>query len=348
MDVAIRAVNWLWGYELMASGLRPGFKRRMLDALFLHAEHVHRYPEDWNGLRNNHYLADVSGLTILGALFRSSRQGNLWLTAGARALEAEIVRQTYPDGTNFEGSVNYHRLSAELFLLPALVLRRIGREVSDAYRARLAGMARFTAAYTRPDGTWPQVGDTDDGRMQIFDPASSRDHRYLVVAIATFLGDPAIKALHPVLEAEAFLMLGEPAPVFDVLPATSAKWTTAFPDGGYYIMGDPVRGDWAMLRCGPVGIPDNGGHAHCDSLAIELAMNRVPLLVDRGTGVYTPSPQVRNRFRSTRMHNTVRVDEAEQNPFADTRLWFMQDCAHGVCLQASPELFDGEHEGYAR
>src|SRR5205823_8001296 len=71
-------------------------------------------------------------------------------------------------------------------------------------------------------------------------------------------------------------------------------------------------------------------------------------LVDRGTGAYTPSPQVRNRFRSTRMHNTVRVDETEQNPFAETRLWFMPNCAHGVCLQASPELFEGEHEGYAR
>jgi hypothetical protein len=348
MDVAIRAVNWLWGLELMAGSLPADFRRRILEALFRHAQHIQRNPEVWGGLRNNHYLADVCGLTVLGALFRDSGRGRSWLTAGARALEAEVVQQTYPDGTNFEGSTNYHRLSTELFLLPAVVLERIGTRVSAEYRQRLAGMARFVAAYTRPDGSWPQIGDTDDGRLQIFDPGSMGDHRYLIAAIAAFLGDPALKALRPVLDAEAFLILSEPTSSFDRLPAAPATQTTEFPDSGYYLMGDADRGDWALVRCGPVGVPGTGGHAHCDSLAVELAVGGRPLLVDRGTGVYTSSPEVRNRYRSTHMHNTVRVDGAEQNAFDPNRLWYMPDCTQAACLEATPTRFDGQHQGYAR
>src|SRR5438132_8426392 len=122
----------------------------------------------------------------------------------------------------------------------------------------------------------------------------------------------------------------------------------AFPDGGYYVMGNRHHGDWALVRCGPVGVPGTGGHGHCDALAVEVAVGGRSLLVDRGTGVYTPAPHIRNRYRSTDMHNTIRVDDTEQNPFDPARLWYMPDCARARCLRSGSNCFEGEHEGYTR
>src|SRR6185295_7706568 len=64
-------------------------------------------------------------------------------------------------------------------------------------------------------------------------------------------------------------------------PATQSK---AFSDGGYYIMRDGwhPKANYLLFDCGPHGT-DNCGHAHADALAIEVAANGRPMLVDPGT-----------------------------------------------------------------
>jgi len=46
------------------------------------------------------------------------------------------------------------------------------------------------------------------------------------------------------------------------------------------------------------------GHFHNDAGSITLAINGVPIFVDPGSFVYTPSVTLRNRFRSTVVHNS--------------------------------------------
>ena len=53
------------------------------------------------------------------------------------------------------------------------------------------------------------------------------------------------------------------------------------------------------------------GHFHNDIGSITLAVNGVPLIVDPGSYVYTPSVQWRNYFRSARVHNTAYVQGEE-------------------------------------
>jgi hypothetical protein len=68
----------------------------------------------------------------------------------------------------------------------------------------------------------------------------------------------------------------------------------------------------AILDAGRHGF-QNGGHAHSDALSIVLSLGPHPLIVDPGTGTYTMKPMMRERFRSTPMHNTVVVDERSQS-----------------------------------
>ena len=59
---------------------------------------------------------------------------------------------------------------------------------------------------------------------------------------------------------------------------------------------------------GPDYIP---GHAHCDALSVLLAVDGMPVLVDRGVSTYEATEQ-RWLERSTTAHNTVSVAGAEQ------------------------------------
>ena len=89
---------------------------------------------------------------------------NSWSNRGWKILNSELPKQVFQDGVNFEGSIAYHRLVTELFLLPALYRKSIGLEVKESYVNRLRKMAEFIRTYSRTDGSSPLWGDADDGR----------------------------------------------------------------------------------------------------------------------------------------------------------------------------------------
>jgi len=55
------------------------------------------------------------------------------------------------------------------------------------------------------------------------------------------------------------------------------------------------------------------GHIHNDKLSFELAVDGIDLIVDPGTYLYSPLPDRRNEFRSTKAHNIAYVEGEEQN-----------------------------------
>src|SRR5690606_19318520 len=74
--------------------------------------------------------------------------------------------------------------------------------------------------------------------------------------------------------------------------------------------------------------------------------------VDAGTATYTRSPGLRNRLRSTSMHNTVQVDGEEQAPLDEARLFSLPArigaraarVLHGERVDA----LSVHHDGYRR
>ena len=150
MDVALRLITLTWLFHVFARSdawAGEAFRARLLIALHLHGRFVERNLErsDMNG---NHLAADLAGLVFAGELFGEER----WAESGWRELTTELPRQVTPDGVDHEMSTAYHRLVAELFLLPALYRLRSGKPVDEAYRTRLLAMADFAAAYARPEG----------------------------------------------------------------------------------------------------------------------------------------------------------------------------------------------------
>ena len=58
-----------------------------------------------------------------------------------------------------------------------------------------------------------------------------------------------------------------------------------------------------------------GGHGHNDILSFELFLNKKPFIVDPGSYLYSGDFEAHDRFRSTRAHNGVEIDEKEISPF---------------------------------
>ncbi len=355
MEVALRILSWTWLFRVFFASRAwddPTFRLRLLSALYLHGEFTEKFIErsDING---NHFTADAAALVVAGLFFGAGAGPERWAANGWRWLREEFDRQVFPDGVDFEGSVAYHRLVTELFLVPALFRRAHGLEVEPRYWDTLIRMARFVAAYTRPDGQSPLAGDADDARALAFGAQAIGDHRYLVEVIAAAIGDEALRAAtagHG--SAEPFWWGSDRGGSTADQGVAAAPPSSAFPDGGFYVLRN--ERDHVFIDCGPVGLGGRGGHGHNDCLSFEAFLDGVPLVTDSGSYVYTASYADRNRFRATAAHNTPRVGDAEMNRFVSSEdLWFLHDDAKPLVLawetcREDRALFEGCHSGYAR
>lgn len=355
MEVALRILSWTWFFhvfKLSRAWSSTEFRKQFLSSLYLHGDFTERHLErsDVNG---NHYTANAAGLVFAGLFFGRGKDADRWLRLGWTILLDELPKQVYPDGVDFEASTAYHRLVFELFFLPALYRERRGLDVPKWYRSRLTTMARFTEAYTQPDGNAPLWGDADDARALPFGNQSINDHRYLIGLVVAAWSAVELKAKFSGPRSEIFWLLGPSAA--QTLPDTEQSQaepvSMSFPEGGCYIMRN--RRDHVFIDCGPVGLGGRGGHGHNDCLSFEAVLDGVRLFTDCGAYLYTASYEERNNFRSTAYHNTPQIDGQEINRFIrPDYLWNLNyDAVPDVIKWSVDEtsaLFVGEHRGYQR
>ena len=205
MDVAIRVTNWVIARDLFGASntaFAANFDQEFTLSVISHARHIAANLEWAPKHRGNHYLANIVGLMIVAIFLPSSREVDRWLLFTVSEFFAEVYYQFHPDGSNFEGSVCYHRLSAEMISwgIPFLMnlsdekanrLSRVNVQKSlltlrgkmtavrlhtrsdgqgkwpipPDFWERLKKMGDFTAGLTKPDGLVAQFGDNDSGRF---------------------------------------------------------------------------------------------------------------------------------------------------------------------------------------
>ncbi len=341
MDVGIRAVNWLNAVQLFGHRIRADedkeFFHELRRSLWLHGWYVRRHLE-WSGPRGglggNHLLADLTGLLGIGLLLRAIPSGQRWFRFARYHLAREMIRQVRADGCNHENSTSYHRLVMEMFEWSAALAARAGEPFPAAYGERLGRMRKFVAAYTAPSGAAAQFGDNDSGRLLAGGIGEACDHRYLTDGECGFGG-----------RIDRLLIRGR---VDSSDGGVAADPQRGFPEGGFYFAS---RGPaWLGVRAG--AYEEGGGHSHCDQLSFVLNVAGRDLLVDRGTGIYTPDPERRNRYRSTASHNVFSVNGWEQNPIGSARssIFRLPDHARTTVIEwdatGNEARFAGEHRGF--
>jgi Heparinase II/III-like protein/Heparinase II/III N-terminus len=350
MEVAVRAVNWVWAAALFADA--PEFsatvKQRFLKAMLQHANHIIDNLE-YAGTNGNHYLSNGVGLVFLGVLFAEFAQAADWRKKGFEIVWGEMEHQVHPDGVDFEQGIGYQGLVAEFWYSSVLLCERNDVPVRPTVRERLERMFDFMLAVTRPDGTFPQIGDNDDGRLANLDGEPVGSHRrHLAVGGAMFRRPDLLAAAGDAVESAVWLC-GSGA--LDLPKRSAEQQSQAFPLGGFYVM--RTHDAVTVIDAGEVGMRGIGGHGHNDVLSFDVWAGGAPVLVDSGTFTYTADPSARQAMRSTAAHNALRVDGEETSRLGGDRwLWLIENDAHPFDVSwrtdAQRDVFQGSHDGYRR
>ncbi len=350
MEVALRAANLAQALVMFADApevRRPEFLVQVLGALGEHSAWVEAHLEDRGVVPNNHLVANLVGLLVVGVLFPELPEAPRQVARAVAGLRAQSEAQVHPEGTSFEGSVPYHRLVVELLTLAWVVARGAGLSLGDAYGDRLHRMYVAARVWCSEAGLAPQVGDNDSGRALPFRERDPREQGYLAPLGAALFGDASLaEGLFP--DEAAWLLGWAGLERFRALPPAPPAASASFPAAGLHVL----RGAGAVVTvsAGPQGQRGVGGHSHNDKLSFELHLRGRPVIVDPGTFTYTREPAVRNAFRSTAMHNTLQVDGAEQAPLDGSRLFALPETARARArvfhVGAELERLTVRHEGY--
>jgi len=159
MDVAIRVANWLVAYDLFMSfgaSFDKPFERVLKRSVYEHGRHIVHNLEWGVRLRHNHYLADTVGLLFSAAYLPATPETDAWLAFAIEELIHEVKSQFNAEGSSFEGSVCYHRLSGEMVAyatalvhgLPAERPKAVGR-VGLAKALKHLGVDAFLIRFYR-------------------------------------------------------------------------------------------------------------------------------------------------------------------------------------------------------
>lgn len=338
MEIALRAANVAQALRMFSDAPQvrdPAFCLETLAAVIEHASYVEAHLEDHLAVPNNHLVANLVGLLVVGTLLPALPGSARWMSLAARGLREQVLVQVHEDGCSFEGSVPYHRLATELFSLGWIAAEAFGISLGRSYVERLRKMFSVADAYCSEAGLAPQIGDNDSGRAWPLCDRVSLDHGYLAPFGAALLSDPRLKPRWAAFPDEAAWLLGaEGLARFERLLPRGGRSILSSRGGGLHV----IRGGGALLAvsAGPQGQRGVGGHSHNDKLSFELHLDGRPLVVDSGTATYTRDPNLRNAFRSTAAHNTVQVDEGEQAPMDPARLFSLP--ARGRCELRAIEL----------
>jgi len=356
MDVGLRVVSWAIGLELvrMSTALDDAFWARAYTALFDHGVFVRNNLENTYEVTSNHFLSNLLGLQFAGAVFQGLRQGDEWTTFARASIEHEMEVQVLPDGADYESSIPYHRLVAELFLGAARLADCQGAPMSAAYRVRVREMVGYLAAVTRPDGLMPQAGDADDGRLHVFEgygTTSPQDGRHLFGPAAAMFGEPAWRALGGEGGAWEAAWWGLEPGAGPLERWHSTPDNRLFPHAGVAVARTDT-GHYLLVTNGIVGTNGFGNHKHNDQLSFEYHHAGKALIVDPGSFVYTSDADARNLFRGTASHNTLCIDGVEQNEMRPDWLFRMFETSRAESLsfddREDAAEYSGRHHGYER
>ena len=342
IELALRAISLLVAMSLVGDRLSSECRRQVASILHATAVWLTRYPSRFSSA-NNHLIAELAGEFLIGlAMPRLPFAGDMAARARGK-LVAETARQILSDGVPAEQSPTYGAFSAEFLLLCCVVARDAGHPFPASVGKRLDAFAEFVGWIALEDGTVPAIGDDDEGRVLTLGEIEPAYPGSVANAIAGYAGQGAPSAAQDDFRG---LVLGRTE---KRSPARQGQHV--FEEGGYSVVNEEIGGRQVGLLFdhGPLGYLSIAAHGHADALAVTLAVDGKPILVDPGTYLYHSGGAWRDWFRGTAAHNTLTVPGVDQSTISGAFNWSHKARSrleqHGKGARWS---LTASHDGYRR
>ncbi len=333
-EVSLRAINWLMILPILeqascTTSTRMELMRQDLWQHLLRIPPTIAYAKSQN---NNHLLSEALGMFLLGDFFASqSKQAKNWMVKGGTLFENALLQQIDTDGTYIQHSCGYHRLMLHLALLYNAKKRADRVSLPGEVCARLAAAASWMAdQLDLESGQVPNLGHNDG---TLFLPPGCRDyHDYR----------PTVQAASIAFRSAAFLPPGpwdSLARFLNLPQSASGRQTTLAHSPAAHKVGQVSQ--WAALRA----VQFKHRPAHADQLHVDMWWDGVNIARDAGTYSYNASPPWQNALVSTRVHNTITIDNLDQMVPAGKFLFLDRAQAHWLPSEDENTL-TAYHRGY--
>jgi len=345
MEAAIRIHSLAWVAALLRGDPDPKLWQALGRLIHRHVGFVASNRSRFSSA-NNHLIVELSGI-IVGARSLGLAGG---LTGQHRDAIAQLVReldrQIHTDGVNAEMATHYHMFVLEALLLVAFIERVHGQPLPEVARVSCR-MADYLAAVVCGNSVVLQQGDNDDGRIV---PFLADHHAHQLIQSAAVLEH--VERDHSARSSAAGSSVREGARLLTgglarELEPLSASRSRLFGPSGQVVLRD--RRIHVVLDAGPFGFGSLAAHAHCDALAVAVAIDGRRFLVDRGTFRYNGDRSARDGFRMTAAHNTVQVGAREQGDAIGPFLWSRRPSVtlERCELTADGDVVEASHDGFA-
>ena len=348
MEESIRLINWLVTaafLEAVGDEATDGLRRRLVVGAWVMAAHVRQHYSRYSSA-NNHTIVEAAGVAVAATVFGEHE----WLDEALALLESEVAHQTHPDGVNKEQALHYQLFVMEGLCLVSHALRTIGKALPTSLVERLLSMARYARACSVGGGKYIEFGDDDEGVILCLGSEMSCYSDY-VLALATLELESDCRWSEDVRCCETIGWLYGKRKLHSanaLLLAQNAS-VESFPDGGVTIVRfDEGHGVLAFDH-GPLGFGRLAAHGHADALSVQLYVDGEPVLIDPGTFIYNGDRRMRDKFRSTCVHNTVCVGGGDQSEALGPFLWGRKANVSGFALEECEGCItmSAEHDGYS-
>jgi len=344
LELAFRSLSWLWAIQLFAdleTDDRSPWLVDLLVGLDRQLTQIERNLSQYFS-PNTHLLGEALALYVVGRALPEFASSARRATTGRAILLQEIDRQIAADGGHCERSTHYHRYTLDFYALALIVARQTNDQAVGRFEEAVARLGTAARLLADDRGRVPHIGDDDAGALTPMTGREPDDLRDSLAIAAALVNRPELQIERA--PEEALWLVGATA---GLEPSTLSPppCSGELPQTGYYV--SRAGGSHLVIDGGPHGY-QNGGHAHADALSLTWAVNGAPLLIDPGTACYTTDAALRDRMRSTALHNTLTIDNRSQSlprgPFHWSHVANGQ--VHRWRTDQGFDYFDGSHDGY--
>lgn len=330
-EVAIRLMALVWAGQVFERAAASSGERlaRLAAAIAAHASRIPPTLVYARAQNNNHLVTEAAGLYTAGLALPDHPNARTWRALGWRWLNWAFRHQVSGYGEYIQHSTNYHRV----ILQAALWVDAIKGE--DWPRLTLQSLGRAThwlfSMLDPASGQTPNLGSNDGALLLPLSVTPFNDFR------------PTVQAA-----ARAFLRFQLPGGAWDEMSLWLGLDAHEKSYESNLYMADHLRGpnSWAYLRT--TQFPSRLGHM--DQLHLDLWWQGLNVARDAGTYLYNADPPWDNPLVSSRVHNTVMVDDRDQMTRGSrfmTLDWFP---AYSKSMVATDESTLGQaiayHKGY--